>query len=58
MKFYLKEVPPLGRLVLDRMEPVKGENLIQTIEAPSWLEARKKLPSDFYRRKYGYGYFM
>lgn len=58
MKFYLKEVPPISRLMLDRKEPEKGETLIQIVEAPTWLEARKKLPSDFYRRRYGYGYFM
>lgn len=57
MNFYLKKLPS-GRVYLSQIAPTKNEELIQTIDAEKWIKAREKVPSDYYKRVEGEGYFM
>jgi hypothetical protein len=50
--FYLTENKE-GRLVLD--EKTHGD-LLETIEAKSWLDAREKVPTEYFEKKKGHGY--
>jgi len=58
MLFYVKKLST-GRVYLSQEEPTKEEDVLETVEAETWLAAREKLaPNGFekYTPRPGYGF--
>ena len=53
MKTFNLSMNKEGRLVLDKK---KHGEILRTIEAKNWLDAREQVPTQYFERKEGYGY--
>jgi hypothetical protein len=56
MKFYLKRLPA-GRIYVSQIAPTESEEVLQELDADSWISARAMVPSDFMEHREGHGYF-
>lgn len=56
MNFYLKKTPE-GRAYISQIAPKESEEVLQTIDAETWIKAREEVCAEYFKHKPGYGYF-